>query len=1316
MSGAAVNLILEKIGSKDKDFRYMATSDLLGELGKESFRVDADLERRLAAAVAAQLDDVSGDISGLAVKCLALLVRRIGEANAVAAINDLCSKVVSGKKDSTRDIASIALKTVIAEARDFRVPPNSALAAPAAAAIDNTGLASDALDILGGAAAAFGPHVAQSHGQLLSALLELVDDPRPALRKRALHCLAGLSPHLSEALLRDAAAALLAKLEAEAGGGKAADARVYALGGVSRATGHRLGPFLPRALPLVISCYEGAGEGEAEDELRDQCLQALESFVSRSPAAARPHLPEVLSAALGALRHDPNFADGMDGGGDEDGMDGGGDEAGSDEDDDAGSDDGYSDDEDASWKVRRAAAKLIAAAVAAYPDALPEVYSRAAPDLLSRFREREESVKTTVMGAYCDLVASAAARHYGPDGGAGPLQVLRSDVPAALKAAAQQLAGRDVKTRAAAFGVLRALGVAAPEEVAAGLGAIVPGVLSALSDRASSAAALKIEALAFLQPLLAGGDPETLAPHLAAIGGGLFEAAGERYYKASPLLGGFVVSAEALRCCEALVRCLRPAPPAPPGPGAAALAGPLFDAASARLAAQDQDQEVKEAAIGCVAAAVAALGDQPAAEGRVEGVLATLLERLRNETTRLPAVRAAAAVAASPLPLPALAGGAAGGVVAELTGFLRKANRRSAWPADKRTSLRAASLAALEALCSRPGLGLDPAALAPAVAEAPSLLSDGDLSLAAAALALYASLARSQPGAAASLADQVLPPALELVRSPLLQGAALSALQRFLGALADAAEAAGGGGGGGGGAAGAPPAASRDGLVAALLAAGGGAGGGGGGSAGGGEAAGAQAQASVARCVAALAVPAGGGGGGGLPPALLSMAASKDPSQQRLALLTIGEIGRRCPLAAAAPAARAAAVAALAGGGEEAKGAASVALGGLASLPELCSMVEAAAGEPARQYLLLQALGELLTALVARAAEGEEERRRAAAGGGGGMEEAEAAAPPLDAARVSELLALLLRCASGEEECAAAVADCLGHLALLAPEQARLRLGGGGLSRGVVGALADALPSADAAVRCAAAGAVKSMVSQAEGDGRAAGGRAGAAAAAAAAALGERLPDFLGLISDGDRRVRKAAVLALSSVSHHRPRLVAPHLPRLLPALFAQTAIDDGLDLRKAAFECLDILLDAAPGALDPPEFLACLVSGLGDHPDVRAPAHHMLARTAAAAPAAVLAQLDALIDPLEKTLTARTKSDAVKQEIDRHEESLRSCLRAVDALDRLPGSSSVPRWPEFMRRTPGGAALRDKLAAVRAEREEAAAGAAGAGACAARA
>lgn len=57
-----------QVASKDKDFRYMATSDLLNELSKDSFQVDPELEKRLCSVVAVQLEDQSGDISGLAVK------------------------------------------------------------------------------------------------------------------------------------------------------------------------------------------------------------------------------------------------------------------------------------------------------------------------------------------------------------------------------------------------------------------------------------------------------------------------------------------------------------------------------------------------------------------------------------------------------------------------------------------------------------------------------------------------------------------------------------------------------------------------------------------------------------------------------------------------------------------------------------------------------------------------------------------------------------------------------------------------------------------------------------------------------------------------------------------------------------------------------------------------------------------------------------------------------------------------------------------------------------------------------------------------
>lgn len=58
---------------------------------------------------------------------------------------------------------------------------------------------------------------------------------------------------------------------------------------------------------------------------------------------------------------------------------------------------------DMSWKVRRAAAKVLTAAVHSYQDAIGELYRRAAEPLVARFREREENVLSDVFQAYVVL-------------------------------------------------------------------------------------------------------------------------------------------------------------------------------------------------------------------------------------------------------------------------------------------------------------------------------------------------------------------------------------------------------------------------------------------------------------------------------------------------------------------------------------------------------------------------------------------------------------------------------------------------------------------------------------------------------------------------------------------------------------------------------------------------------------------------------------------------------------------------------------------------------------------------------------------------
>lgn len=69
----------------------------------------------------------------------------------------------------------------------------------------------------------------------------------------------------------------------------------------------------------------------------------------------------------------------------------------------------YADDEDVSWKVRRSAAKLLHALIGTRNELLFDFYKGAAPTLIARFSEREESVRLEVLSAFEALLRQTSA-------------------------------------------------------------------------------------------------------------------------------------------------------------------------------------------------------------------------------------------------------------------------------------------------------------------------------------------------------------------------------------------------------------------------------------------------------------------------------------------------------------------------------------------------------------------------------------------------------------------------------------------------------------------------------------------------------------------------------------------------------------------------------------------------------------------------------------------------------------------------------------------------------------------------------------------
>ncbi|KAL3213226.1 hypothetical protein MRX96_035570 [Rhipicephalus microplus] len=116
MAGVSYHIanLLEKMTSSDKDYRFMATNDLMQELQKDSIKLDDDSERKVVKMLLKLLEDKNGEVQNLAVKCLGPLVNKVKDYQVETIVDSLCNNMMS-EKEQLRDISSMGLKTVIGE-------------------------------------------------------------------------------------------------------------------------------------------------------------------------------------------------------------------------------------------------------------------------------------------------------------------------------------------------------------------------------------------------------------------------------------------------------------------------------------------------------------------------------------------------------------------------------------------------------------------------------------------------------------------------------------------------------------------------------------------------------------------------------------------------------------------------------------------------------------------------------------------------------------------------------------------------------------------------------------------------------------------------------------------------------------------------------------------------------------------------------------------------------------------------------------------------------------------------------------------------
>jgi cullin-associated NEDD8-dissociated protein 1 len=216
------------------------------------------------------------------------------------------------------------------------------------------------------------------------------------------------------------------------------------------------------------------------------------------------------------------------------------------------------------------------------------------------------------------------------------------------------------------------------------------------------------------------------------------------------------------------------------------------------------------------------------------------------------------------------------------------------------------------------------------------------------------------------------------------------------------------------------------------------------------------------------------------------------------------------------------------------------------------------------------------------------------------------------------------------------------------------------------------------------------------------------------AQLATYMPGFLRLLQIEELGVRNAALLMVYSAVHHMPQLVSGLMKDLImPSLYEVAelklerkvdlgpfthTVDDALPLRKASLSIFATCLENLPASLDIASFMPVLAKALGDVEDVQLQANQIVISMCLRQPTYLAAAAETFVDPLEKTIHKK-QGQKTGTELERLNEWIKSALRAMVALSKLEGAMNCRKFAEFAERTRVNTKFRAILEAVEEER-----------------
>lgn len=744
---ARIDALVKDAKEYDPDKRFMAANDLCAELLKDQEGMDSALVKQICSIFLTQLDDISIDVQGNAVRCIKRIVTKIQETQVSEVIVKLGDCLSNGKEEF-RDIYATCLKGLITDVPEnyARIVCETMMPILTQGILNkNLSVAEEALEILSDLVKRFQVelHTSADRTPLVNGITGLLVNPKSSLKKKAINALGAVAVILPSNQLQIVVNGVIKSISSK-GNKRDTHCYVQALSAISRSVGDKLTSYLSVLFQILSGYCETSGleidsaSIETDYELIETCLNAIECLVKRCARDILDFIPQIMQLVLHLSTYDPNYSYV---------------EEAQDDDDDWGSEDNsdYGNPaDDSSWKIRRAALNVMDAVIKSRPEILSGYYTPIVECLVSRFKEREENVKLEVFKTFSTLIKSIVV---------GDIEGIQSeDLPVLLRTRSSadvfqdllpmivqdvstEFSTKSLRIRQAVTSFLVDLSLSFPTVLSEHIGLLRAAILKNLEDSANSS--IRIHTLTICKRIYRSHSQNNshlcyeLLPQIQA-------AVQDSYYK---------ITTEGLKLITAIIKSL---------PHETRFILAVFPLVLEKLSLTDIDQEVKQATIYCIGGIISVANNNLSAKD-VNRALELITDRLKNEVTRGSCLKALSRISQAAV-LPQINSNLLKALCDELQNLLKK-------------SLRALKLSTLETLLgvSR-AYPISQASSESIVNELSGFISDSDLHLAQNALAVIEVLLSKKISLSQELTASLISNMNTLAVSPLLQGSALQNL------------------------------------------------------------------------------------------------------------------------------------------------------------------------------------------------------------------------------------------------------------------------------------------------------------------------------------------------------------------------------------------------------------------------------------------------------------------------------------------------------------------------------------------------------------